>query len=99
MQTCSTCGKSDCTTCDGRIEVRVNIVLDNMLNENEILTGRRFDNASFMVNNIKNKYKNIGVGICKNKNKPINLYLDDYNHIYGVSTILPYRYFELEKVN
>jgi len=101
MIKCSSCENLECVSHDGKIEVEVSEVSETgigIIMEGDVLRGTRFDNSFYMVNYIKDNYKMIGVGICRNKNKPVMLYINDYNNIFGISTVLPYRYFDLEKV-
>jgi len=60
----------------------------------QTLRGYRVDKKHFS-EYIRNNYNLIGDGTCLSKNKKVDLYADNSGNIYGVSTVLPYRYFEL----
>ena len=76
------------------VEVLVEIPLDNAIRRGETLIGTRYENQ-YQTDFIKANYTKIGVGLCQTKQKYIDIYQDKNGHIYGVSTVLPYRYFEL----
>lgn len=77
-------------------EIVVDTTLDNSIAVGDSLKGVRTDNG-YMANNIRQRYTKIGDGTCTNKKKKVDLYKSGMGLLYGLSTILPYRYFILRK--
>lgn len=75
-------------------EIVVDTALDNSIAVGDSLKGVRTDNT-YMAQNIRQRYMKIGDGTCTNKKKKVDLYKSNAGLLYGLSTILPYRYFIL----
>jgi hypothetical protein len=69
--------------------------LDPRLKAGDLLRGDRFDDYSVQ-QYIRLTKRKIGIGVCTNKCKPVDLYLDGLE-VLGVSTVLNTRYFRLRK--
>ncbi len=80
-----------------KTELKVIESYDNTIIRNgEILKGVRVEGI-YMSNYIRVKYRHVGIAECVSIKKPINIYADKNGLIYGLSKILSYRYFILDK--
>jgi hypothetical protein len=62
-----------------------------------LLAGNRHDDKA-RYDEIKSSCRLFGIGKCTNKCKPVELYVCQHGNIFGLSTILDYRYFDLWRV-
>lgn len=69
-----------------------------VLNVGDVLIGRRAD-SKLMADHIRKNYRKVGEGICRSKQKLCYIYVNhnEANTFYGLSSILPDRYFTLAK--
>ena len=77
-------------------EVVVDTAPSGVIRAGETLKGFRVD-MKFFYDHILKNYSPIGDGTCVSKQKKVNLFADKSGNIYGASTILDYRYFELRR--
>lgn len=62
-----------------------------------LLAGNRHDEQK-SYDEIKANMKKFGIGMCTNKCKPVELYVDAKGRIYGLSTVKTERWFNLWRV-
>jgi len=77
-----------------KTEVVVETATSPTVKVGDMVKGFRVD-RKFFADYIRQNYTSIGDGTCLSKNKKVDLFADNSGNIYGVSTVLPYRYFEL----